>query len=129
MLAKERFDRAYDPELAADFYAVADLERLLAAEMPGRDDLVAAPQLEAIVETRHRRRGRYAFALPSFQQVAVAARADAQPPCSICGGPCWRAERPGASRDPSHEHRNRRAWLDGRFGQGSASTPSRIWKS
>ena len=59
MLAQERFDCADDPGLAADFKPVADLELLLTHEMPGRDDLVAAAKLIAIVNPSHRQPRRY----------------------------------------------------------------------
>src|SRR5207253_1522167 len=47
--AKQRLDRAHDPVVAADRDPLADLERLLATEVPGRDHLLAAPELVAIV--------------------------------------------------------------------------------
>lgn len=51
-LAKQRLDQAHDRAVAADRDPLADLERPLASEMPGRDDLLAAAQLVAVV--RHR---------------------------------------------------------------------------
>jgi hypothetical protein len=41
-LAQQRLDRAHDSELAADLQPIADLERLVTAQMTGRDHLVAA---------------------------------------------------------------------------------------
>jgi hypothetical protein len=45
-LAKGRFDRAHDPGPATDRDPLPELERLLATQVSGRDDLVAATQLE-----------------------------------------------------------------------------------
>ena len=50
VLAQEGFDCADDPGLAVDFQPVAHLERLVTHEVPGRDDLVAAAKLIAIVD-------------------------------------------------------------------------------
>ena len=47
-------DGAHDPELPADLQPLPDLERLVAAQMTGGDQLVAAPQLIAIVDAGHR---------------------------------------------------------------------------
>ncbi len=46
--------------LAPDLDSIPDLERLLAAEVAGRDHLVAAAKLIAIVDPSHRGPGRYA---------------------------------------------------------------------
>ncbi len=59
-LTQQRLDRADGSQLAADLQPVADRERLLSAQMTGRDHLVAAPQLIAIVHPGHRPLGRYA---------------------------------------------------------------------
>jgi hypothetical protein len=59
-LAQDRLDRADDSGLPGDLDPLADLEWLLVAEVAGRDDLVAATQLIAIFERRHRTRPRYA---------------------------------------------------------------------
>src|SRR6266851_4790336 len=50
---EQRLDRENDSGLAADHNAPANLERLLTAEMPGRNDLLAAAKLVAIAEDRH----------------------------------------------------------------------------
>jgi hypothetical protein len=57
---EQRLDYADDPGLAADLDSIADLERLLAAEVAGRDHLVAAANLIAVVDPSHRGSGRYA---------------------------------------------------------------------
>jgi hypothetical protein len=57
---EQRLDRAHDRVLAADLDSIADLERLLAAEVAGRDDLVAVAELIAIVDPSHGGSGRYA---------------------------------------------------------------------
>jgi hypothetical protein len=51
---EQRFDGAHGSGLAADFQPLADLERLLAADVSRRDDLVATSQFIAVVEARHR---------------------------------------------------------------------------
>jgi hypothetical protein len=61
---EQRLDRAHDRVLAADLDSIADLERLLAAEVAGRDHLVGAAELIAIVDPSQRRPGRYALAHP-----------------------------------------------------------------
>ena len=59
-LAQQRLDRAHDSELAADLQPIANLERLVTAQMTGRDHLVAAPELIAIVDPGHGQLRRYA---------------------------------------------------------------------
>ena len=58
--AQWRLDRAHDPGLAAEVDPLVDLEWLLAAQVAGRDHLLAPPELIAIVDLSHRRCGRYA---------------------------------------------------------------------
>lgn len=53
-LAQEGFDCADNPGLAVDYQPVAHLERLVAHEMPGRDNLVTAAKLISIVDAGHR---------------------------------------------------------------------------
>jgi hypothetical protein len=53
-VAWQRLDRAYDRVLAADLDSIAHFERLLAAEVAGRDHLVAAAELAAIVDSSQR---------------------------------------------------------------------------
>ena len=53
LLAQERLDRPDDPGMSADLQPVADLERLLAAQVAGGDHLVATPQLVAISDLSH----------------------------------------------------------------------------
>jgi hypothetical protein len=52
-LTEQWLDRANDPSLAADDNALSNLERLLTAETPGRNDLLAAAKLVAIAQDRH----------------------------------------------------------------------------
>ena len=52
--AEQRLDRAHDRLLAAYLDSIPDFERLLAAEMAGRDHLAAAAELIAIVDPSHR---------------------------------------------------------------------------
>jgi hypothetical protein len=52
--AEQRLDRAHDRLLAADLDSIPDFERLLAAEMAGRDHLAAAAELIAILDPSHR---------------------------------------------------------------------------
>jgi len=52
-LAQQRLDRAHDSELAADLQPLANLERLVTAQMTGRDHLVVALELIAIVDPSH----------------------------------------------------------------------------
>ncbi len=59
-LAQQRLGRAHDSELAANLQPIANLERLVTAQMTGRDDLVAAPELIAIVDPGHGQLRRYA---------------------------------------------------------------------
>lgn len=51
-LPKERLDVANNPGMAADRDPLTDLKRLLAAEVAGRNHLIAAPKLVPVV--RHR---------------------------------------------------------------------------
>ena len=50
VVAQQRLDGADDPDQSADHDPLADLERLLAAEVTGRRELVAATRLIAIGE-------------------------------------------------------------------------------
>jgi hypothetical protein len=59
-LAKHRLGRAHDPELAANLKPIANLERLVTAQRTGRDHLVPAPELIAIVDLGHGQLRRYA---------------------------------------------------------------------
>jgi hypothetical protein len=52
-LAQQRLGRAHDSELAANLQPIANLERLVTAQMTGRDHLVAAPEFIAIVDPGH----------------------------------------------------------------------------
>src|SRR5579884_153589 len=53
LLGEERFDVAHDPGAPVNREPLADLERLFAAEVAGRDHLITAPELVSVV--RHRR--------------------------------------------------------------------------
>ena len=57
---QQRLDRADDRWLAADLESISDFQRLLAAEVSGREHLLAAAELVAIVDPSHRGCGRYA---------------------------------------------------------------------
>jgi hypothetical protein len=59
-LAQQRLGRAHDSDLAANLQPIPNLERLVTAQMTGRDDLVAAPELIAIVDPGHGQLRRYA---------------------------------------------------------------------
>ncbi len=59
-LTQQSLDSTDDPYLAVDGQPLTNFERLLSAQMPGRDHLVAAPKLIAIVDPSHRRTARYA---------------------------------------------------------------------
>ena len=60
VFAEYRLGRAHDSGLAAEVDPLADLERLLAAQVAGRDHLAAAPEFIAIADPSHGRCGRYA---------------------------------------------------------------------
>ena len=57
-LAQQSLDCTDDPYLTVDGQPLANFERLLSAQMAGRDHLVAAPKLIAIVDPSHRRTAR-----------------------------------------------------------------------
>ena len=59
-LAQQSLDCTDDPYLAVNGQPLTNSERLLSAQMAGRDHLVAAPKLIAIVDPSHRRTARYA---------------------------------------------------------------------
>jgi hypothetical protein len=59
-VSEERLDAAHDAGLAANLDLVAHLERRLAAQVAGRDHVVAAPQFVAIIDPSHRGFGEYA---------------------------------------------------------------------
>ena len=63
---QQRLDRADDRWLAADLESISDFQRLLAAEVSGREHLLAAAELVAIVDPSHRGRGRYAGRTPAL---------------------------------------------------------------
>ena len=75
-ITQQGLDCADDPRLAVDFQPIADLERLLAAQMPRCDHLVAAAQLIAIVDPSHRRPGRYAHDATAGERAAAVASVD-----------------------------------------------------
>jgi hypothetical protein len=58
-LAQQRLGRAHDSELAANLKPIPNLKRLVTAQMTGRDHLVAAPELIAIVDPGHGQLRRY----------------------------------------------------------------------
>jgi hypothetical protein len=74
LLPQQWFDLAHDAQLAANLQPLADLERLLAAQMTSRDDLVTAPQLIAIGNPGHRPPGRYAPAVTVSDRTAISGR-------------------------------------------------------
>ncbi len=53
-LTQQRLDAAHDPRPATDHDPITDLERLLAAQVTGRDHLLAAAQLIPVVDRGHR---------------------------------------------------------------------------
>jgi hypothetical protein len=61
---EQRLDRAHSCVLAADLDSIPDSERRFAAEVTGRDQLVGAAELIAIVDPSHRGSGRYAGRTP-----------------------------------------------------------------
>jgi hypothetical protein len=70
-IAQQRLDCADDSQLPVDFQPSADLKRLLAAQMPRRDHLVAAAELVSVVDPSHRQSRRYAHD-PQPKRVCVA---------------------------------------------------------
>ena len=101
--AKHRFDRAHDPELAADPDPFADLEPLLTAQMAGCDHLIAATQLIPVVRHRHSSLFERVNAVRQALIRSIAkrkvrfdhgsARASAQPPPGSARPPCQRTRR------------------------------------
>ena len=52
---ERRLDRTNGSDVATDLHPLTDVDRLLAAEVAGRDDLVSATEFVAILDRRHRR--------------------------------------------------------------------------
>jgi len=53
MFAQQRVERTDDPDVAADRDSLPHRERFLAAQVPGRDNLIAAAQLVTVLRHTH----------------------------------------------------------------------------